>query len=58
MAQIGAATNARMADMLEAHEGHMVFAREVLEAKAKADERFARRFQKIVEKHDKNLYGG
>ena len=57
MAQIGAATNAKMADMLEAHEGHMVFAREVLEAKAKADERFARRFQKIVEKHDKNLYG-
>ena len=34
------------------------FAREVLEAKAKADERFARRFQAIVEKHDKNLYGG
>jgi hypothetical protein len=29
----------------------------VLEEKAKADERFARRFQKIVEKHDKNLYG-
>lgn len=57
MAQIGAATNARMADMLEAHEDHMVFAREVLEAKAKADERFARRFQGIVEKHDKNLYG-
>ena len=57
MAQIGAATNAKMADMLEAHEGHMVFAREVLEAKAKADERFARRFQKIVEKHDRNLYG-
>ncbi|MBR9764154.1 MAG: hypothetical protein GYB53_11670 [Rhodobacteraceae bacterium] len=58
MAQIGAATNARMADMMEAHEGQMVFARSVLEAKAKADERFARRFQKIVEKHDKNLYGG
>ena len=57
MAQIGAATNSRMADMLEAHEGQMVFARSVLEAKAKADERFARRFQKIVEKHDKNLYG-
>lgn len=58
MAQIGAATNARMADMLEAHEGHMVFARDVLEAKARADERFARRFQAIVEKHDKNLYEG
>ena len=39
--------------MMEQHEEHMVFAREVLEAKAKADERFA----KIIEKHDKNLYG-
>ncbi|MES2434938.1 MAG: hypothetical protein V4586_14090 [Pseudomonadota bacterium] len=57
MAAIGAATNQKMADMLEAHEGHMVFAREVLEQKAKADERFARRFAKIVEKHDKNAYG-
>lgn len=57
MAAIGTATNQRMADMLEAHEDHMVFARDVLEAKAKADERFARRFEKIVEKHDKNLYG-
>ncbi len=57
MAAIGAATNKRMADMLEAHEDHMVFARKVLEQKAKADERFARRFAKIVEKHDKNLYG-
>ena len=58
MAAIGSATNARMADMLEAHEDHMVFAREVLEQKAKADERFVRRFQKIVEKHDSNQYGG
>jgi len=57
MAAIGTATNQKMADMLEKHEEHMVFAREVLEAKAKADERFARRFQAIVEKHDKNLYG-
>ncbi|UYV37522.1 hypothetical protein N4R57_21795 [Rhodobacteraceae bacterium D3-12] len=57
MAAIGTATNQRMADMMEAHEGHMVFAREVLEQKAKADERFARRFAQIVEKHDKNLYG-
>ncbi len=57
MAAIGSATNAKMADMLEAHEDHMVFAREVLEAKAKADERFARRFAAIIEKHDKNLYG-
>ena len=57
MAGIGAATNARMADMLEAHEGQMVFSGEVMEAKRKADERFMRRFQAIVEKHDKSLYG-
>jgi predicted nucleic acid-binding Zn-ribbon protein len=57
MAAIGAATNDKMADMLEAHEGHMVFARNILEQKAKADERFARRFAAIVEKHDKNRYG-
>ncbi|MFD1882724.1 hypothetical protein [Paracoccus pacificus] len=58
MAAIGTATNDRMADMLEAHGDQMVFARKVLEEKAKADERFARRFAEIVEKHDKNLYGG
>lgn len=57
MAAIGSATNDRMADMLEAHEDHMVFARKILEQKAKADERFARRFASIVEKHDKNAYG-
>lgn len=57
MAAIGSATNARMAEMMEAHEDHMVFARKVLEQKAKSDERFARRFAAIVEKHDKNLYG-
>ncbi|MDV7271506.1 hypothetical protein RYZ20_11400 [Thioclava sp. A2] len=57
MAGIGAATNAKMAEMLESHEENMVFARKVLEQKAKADERFARRFAAIVEKHDKNLYG-
>lgn len=56
MAGIGSATNTKMADMLEAHGDHMVFARKVLEQKAKADERFARRFEKIVEQHDKNLY--
>ena len=58
MAGIGAATNTKMAEMMEAHGDQMVFARKVLEDKAKADERFARRFAAIVEKHDKNLYGG
>ena len=57
MAAIGSATNARMAEMMEAHEDHMVVAREVLEQKARADERFMRRFEKIVEKHDSNQYG-
>jgi len=57
MAAIGAATNSRMADMMEGHADQMVFARKVLEEKSKADERFMRRFEKIVEKHDKNLYG-
>ena len=57
MAAIGAATNTRMAEMMEAHEDHIVFARRVLEEKAKADDRFARRFAKIVEMHDKNAYG-
>jgi hypothetical protein len=58
MAAIGTATNDRMADMMEKHEDQMVFSRKVLEQKAKADERFARRFSAIVDKHDKNLYGG
>ena len=57
MAAIGAATNTRMAEMMESHEDHIVFARKVLEEKVKADERFARRFEKIVEMHDKNAYG-
>ncbi|MEQ6202143.1 hypothetical protein ABMC88_03720 [Sulfitobacter sp. HNIBRBA2951] len=57
MAGIGSATNARMAEMMEKHEDHMVFARDVLEQKAKADERFARRFAAIIEKHDSNAYG-
>ena len=57
MAAIGSATQHRMAEMMEKHEDHMVFARKVLEEKAKSDERFARRFAEIVQKHDLNLYG-
>ncbi len=57
MAAIGSATQSRIADMMESHEDNIVFARKVLEEKAKADERFARRFAKVVEKHDANLYG-
>ncbi len=57
MAAIASAANTRMADMMESHEGHMVFSREILAQKAKADERFARRFEAVLEKHDRNLYG-
>ena len=46
MAAIGTATNKRMAEMMEAHEDHMVFARTVLEQKAKADSRHRRRFDR------------
>jgi predicted nucleic acid-binding Zn-ribbon protein len=56
MAAIGAATNSKMAEMLESHDEHIIFARKVLEEKAKADERFARRFEEIVKKHDANAY--
>ncbi len=56
MAAIGAATNNRMAEMMEAHDDQIIFARKVLEEKAKADERFARRFEKIIEKHNSNAY--
>ena len=56
MAAIGSATNSKMAEMLEAHDDHIIFARKVLEEKAKADERFARRFEEIVKKHDANAY--
>ena len=57
MSAIGVATNSRMAEMMESHEDHMVYARKVLEEKAKADERFARRFEKIIAMHDANAYG-
>lgn len=58
MAHIGAATQQRMADMLESHEDNMVFAAEVQAEKRKADERFSRRFGEIMEKHDAGNYGG
>lgn len=58
MAHIGSATNQRMAEMMEAHEDNMVYAAEVQKEKAKSDDRFARRFAKIIAKHDAGDYGG
>lgn len=57
MAHIGAATKQKMADMLEMHEENMVFSKELQERKAKADEKFARRFAAVLAKHDKANYG-
>jgi len=57
MSAIGAAANNRMADMMEQHPEHMKFVKAVAEEKAKADERFARRFATILEKHEKADYG-
>jgi len=58
MASIGAATNSRMADMLEQHPDQMEYIKIVEQEKAKADERFARRFAKIIERHETSNYGG
>lgn len=57
MAYIGSAANNRMAAMLESHEGTMVFNQEIMKQKATADERFMRRFGKVLEKHDLAKYG-
>ena len=56
MAHIGSATNRHMAEMLEAHAGNMAAAQEIQEKKAKADERFMRRFEKIVAEHNRGEY--
>ena len=46
-----------MADMLAACDDHMVFACEVLEQQAKADERDMRCLTDIVEKHNTDQQG-
>ena len=58
MAFIGSAANNRKAELLESHDDTMVFNKKVLEDKAKADERFMRRFGKVLAKHDMAKYGG
>lgn len=57
MAHIGSATQQRMADMMEAHEGQMVFGEKIQAEKAKSDARFERRFAAIIAKHDSGNYG-
>lgn len=57
MAGIGAASNNHLAGMLERHEGDMVHSRRIMEEKARADERFSRRFGDVQRKHDAAEYG-
>jgi len=57
MANLGSAANNRMADMMESHDGNMLVAKKVQEEKAKADDRFERRFGEIMKKHDAGEYG-
>ena len=56
MAHIGSATNQHLAEMLEAHTDNMAAAKEIQVQKAKADERFMRRFAKVMEEHDRGRY--
>jgi len=57
MAHIAAATNNRMMEMMERHEGDMISSADIMEKKQRADERFLRRFKSVVEKHDSAIYG-
>jgi len=56
MAAIGAATNQHLAEMLEAHTSNMAAAKDIQAKKVKADERFMRRFAKVVEEHNRGQY--
>jgi hypothetical protein len=57
MAHIGAATQQRMAEMMEQHDANMVSANKVLKDKQRADEMFMRRFADVIEKHKSGKYG-
>lgn len=56
MAFIGSASQNRTIEMMEQHEGNMAMSRELMEKKARADERFMRRFADVVEKHNAGSY--
>ena len=56
MAGIGAAAQSHIGDLLEMHEKNMVATQDIQRRKQLADEAFARRFQDVMEKHDKADY--
>jgi hypothetical protein len=56
MAHIGAATDNRLAEMMESHEGNMQISDDLRKRQLKANDRFARRFKTVMEKHDTRDY--
>lgn len=56
MAGIGAAAQSHIGDLLEMHETNMVSTKDIQRRKQLADEAFARRFQDVMDKHNKADY--
>ena len=58
MAGIGAAAQSHIGDLLEMHEKNMVSTKDIQRRKQLADDAFARRFQEVMDKHNKADYIG
>ncbi|MEP0940354.1 MAG: hypothetical protein ABJH63_20695 [Rhizobiaceae bacterium] len=58
MAGIGAAAQSHIGDLLEMHEKSMVSTKDIQRRKQLADDAFARRFQEVMDKHNKAEYIG
>ena len=56
MAGIGAAAQSHIGDLLEMHEKNMVSTKDIQRRKQLADEAFARRFEEVMQKHNKADY--
>ncbi len=56
MAGIGAAAQSHIGDLLEMHEKNMVSTKDIQRRKQLADDAFARRFQEVMDKHNKADY--
>ena len=58
MAGIGAAAQSHIGDLLEMHEKNMVSTQDIQRRKQLADDAFSRRFQEVMDKHNKADYVG
>ncbi|MEN0040401.1 MAG: hypothetical protein AAF764_03590 [Pseudomonadota bacterium] len=56
MAGIGAAAQSHIGDLLEMHEQNMVSSKDIQRRKQLADDAFARRFQEVMDKHNRADY--